>query len=248
MAEQQFTTEELNSEEWKTISDFEMYEVSTLGRVRRVIDCRASKKGRVLKPGLPAKGYAQISLVKKKVYTKTVHGLVARAFLGEPPSLKHHINHKNGNKHDARLLNLEYCTPSENVQHSMNVLGNRLDGEYSPVAKLTAATVLAIHQDMMNAVSPADIMEKHGVSETQLYRIKKRQSWQKLLSDLPSNYPSARRRQPFYKLSVEDIKQIKQRIAAGETNQQIAKDYPIKSDSTIQFIRIGTSWKHITPD
>lgn len=245
MAEQQFTTEELNSEEWKLIPDFEMYEVSTLGRIRRAVACKVSPKGRILKLGLPKKGYAKISLVKKKVYTRTIHRIVAAVFIGEPPLATSHVNHKDGNKHNPRLSNLEYCTPSENVQHSITVLGNRRDGEHSAAARLTSETVLAIHQDMMNAESPADIMARHGVSETQLYRIKKRQTWKSLLQELSSAYPKPKKRQPFYKLTLANVQEIKRRIANGEANRQIAKDYPIKSHSTIQFIRLGVSWKHV---
>jgi hypothetical protein len=245
MATIEFTTEELNSEEWKLIPDFEMYEVSTLGRIRRAIACRASKKGRILKPGLSSSGYAQVSLVKVKAHTKSIHSIVAAVFIGPRPSPKHEVNHKNGNKHDPRLSNLEYLTKPENVQHSIVVLGHRVDGKHSPQARFTEDQILAIHDAMMNATPPVEIIERFSISETELYRIKNRKVWRELLRDLSTDYPKPIRRQPFYNLTLANVQEIKRRIANGETNQQIAKDYPIKSDSTIQFIRLGVSWKHV---
>lgn len=247
MTEPQFTTEELNSEEWKLIPEFEMYEVSSLGRVRRAIACQSSEKGRIIKARHASSGYPGISLVKGKTYSRSVHKLVALAFLGEPPSKGHQVNHKDGNKGNARLSNLEYCTAKENSLHAIKVLGRRRDGAHSGCARFTEGEILAIHEALMAGTSPVEIMERFGISETQLYRIKKREVWHETLKDLPSDYPKPRRRQPAYNLTASDVQAIKRRIAQGETNKQIAKDYAVKSDGTIQFIRLGKSWKSITP-
>lgn len=55
-----------------------------------------------------------------------VHRLMALTFL-EPPSDKHiWVNHKDGNKLNNTLNNLEWTTPSENIQHSFDVLGRKV--------------------------------------------------------------------------------------------------------------------------
>jgi hypothetical protein len=63
-------------------------------------------------------GYCSVSLHKQgKRQTFRVHVLVALAFLGERPKSAD-INHINGDKSDNRLINLEYCNRSRNVQHA----------------------------------------------------------------------------------------------------------------------------------
>ncbi|CAK0853954.1 unnamed protein product [Prorocentrum cordatum] len=50
---------------------------------------------------------------------RLVHRLVAEAFLGDPPSLQHcQVNHKDGDRENNRVTNLEYVTPSQNIRHS----------------------------------------------------------------------------------------------------------------------------------
>jgi len=250
MAIIEFTTEELNSEIWKPIPDFEMYEISSLGRVRRATNCRASKKGRILKNGATSTGYLQVSLVKKNTYTRLVHRLVALAFLGEPPTPKHHVNHKDGDRQNARLSNLEYCTARENLIHSIEVLGHRRDGEHLGSVKLTNQDVLAIHDALMRGVAPSKIIAEFGVSETQLYRIKKRKTRKELLKDLPTDYPPSElvikgSRVGTSKLTEDDVRQIKTLITQGLSNLQIASHFNV-TDNAVQFIRLGQSWKHVT--
>ena len=66
--------------------------------------------------------YRQVFFKKKK---KDVHRLVALAFLPKPNFPKPQVNHKNGNRGDARLNNLEWVTAAENAAHSFRVLGRK---------------------------------------------------------------------------------------------------------------------------
>lgn len=65
--------------------------------------------------------YKSVALVKnKKIEMVNVHRLVAEAFIPNPENLKY-INHKDGNKHNNNVSNLEWCTASENGLHAYKV-------------------------------------------------------------------------------------------------------------------------------
>jgi hypothetical protein len=91
-------------EEWRTIKDFEDYQVSSHGRVR-------SMKGntvRILTPVLLAFKYYIVNLCKNKImFTKYIHRLVAEAFL-IPIEGKIEVDHINQIKTDNRLENLRW--------------------------------------------------------------------------------------------------------------------------------------------
>lgn len=70
------------------------------------------------------KGYRRVALSnenKRKIYP--VHVLVAKAFIPNPEN-KPFVNHKDGNKRNNDVSNLEWCTRAENQKHSREVLGN----------------------------------------------------------------------------------------------------------------------------
>ena len=97
---------------WKDIKDYEgLYQVSNLGRVKRITT------GRVLKPLKHANGYLMVKLSKNSiVYTKTTHRLVAEAFIPNPEH-KSEINHIDENKTNNNVSNLEWMTRKENINH-----------------------------------------------------------------------------------------------------------------------------------
>lgn len=97
---------------WRQIPEYD-YEASSVGRIR-------NRHKRVLK--LQRKGdYLCVSLRQNgESKSHLVHRLVAYAFLDFDRDLQ--INHKNGDKHDNRIDNLEAVTPSQNVLHAKHVL------------------------------------------------------------------------------------------------------------------------------
>lgn len=114
---------------WKDIKDYEdCYEVSNMGRIRRKDgyvntgikhNDKRFVKGKILKTNLKKNGYLTVDLSKNyKVKTILVHRLVAIAFIENDDPLKTYVNHKNCNKQDNRVENLEWCTAKYNSEHA----------------------------------------------------------------------------------------------------------------------------------
>jgi len=113
------------NEEWRPVKGYDGYcEVSSLGRVRTIPRKVKSPRGghakrslRMRKPHITDSGYKHTFMYidgnQKGVF---VHRLVAEAFIPNPRN-KPQINHKNMNKLDNTVENLEWCTRSENMRH-----------------------------------------------------------------------------------------------------------------------------------
>lgn len=129
----------MNKEIWKDIAGYEeLYQVSNLGRIKRILFKNGKyefAKEKILKNVL-TKDYYHITLSKnnkKQIYM--VHKLVAKAFLDEEKN-KDYINHKDGNKLNNNVENLEWCTLSENTNHAYkNGLMKRYKEKYEKMKK-----------------------------------------------------------------------------------------------------------------
>lgn len=100
-------------EVWKTIEGFEDYKVSNLGRVKSL----KRDKEIILKQAIDSRGYYIVSLCKhSKTPSKSIHQLVAIAFLNHKPcGYKLVVNHKDFNRLNNYIDNLEIVTSRENV-------------------------------------------------------------------------------------------------------------------------------------
>lgn len=118
-------------ETWRSIPGHSNYEASSFGRIRSIDRmetlrnqwgpiCR-KRAGRILHTIPSNNGYLRVSMYRHM--WKGVHRLVALAFHGEPSSGRSMINHKDGNKENNCPENLEWCSASQNEQHSYSVLG-----------------------------------------------------------------------------------------------------------------------------
>lgn len=127
-------TEKYLLEEWRDIRGYEgLYQVSNFGRVRSLDKISRNRwgeyllKGCVLAPLVGTKGYLLVRLYKNgSAKTLKIHRLVAEAFIPNPNNLPQ-VNHKDENKQNNVVSNLEWC---DNFYNSRYGTRNQKIGEY----------------------------------------------------------------------------------------------------------------------
>ena len=107
-------------EEWKDIKGYEgKYQVSNIGNVKS-LNYNHTHKEKILKLGKADSffKYCTVDLFKDGKHNRHfVHRLVAQEFIPNPNNLPQ-VNHKDGNKLNNKVTNLEWITQSENVKHA----------------------------------------------------------------------------------------------------------------------------------
>lgn len=132
-------------EVWKDIDGYEgIYQVSSFGNIKSVERLRTGKHGslapvkeKLLKKKITKSGYLAVHLRTNKNSYPTVHRLVANAFITNPDN-KPTVNHKDGDKLNNNVSNLEWSTHAEQMQHAVanNLAEFRGTTIYSPEYKL----------------------------------------------------------------------------------------------------------------
>lgn len=178
----------------KPLNGFEgLYEISNLGYVVGVE--RYSKNGRFNKRHIikkyvnPKNGYVYTSIYKNGVnYNKRLHRILAEHFI-ENKFNKPYINHKDGNRQNNNLDNLEWVTPKENSRHMYDVLGfmpskEKMDrmrennrGEKHHKSKLTREQVLEIRSKFKEGKSEVSLANEYKVTKNAIRCIKIGKSW-----------------------------------------------------------------------
>ena len=133
-------------EEWRTVSILPPdVEVSSLGNVRRYINMTETVPVNIMK----SQEYPTVSIRGK---TYQVHRLVALAFIPDSDKKSTAVNHKNGNKWDNRVENLEWVSVSSNTKKSFinnkkKIYCKELDTIYGSMR--TAAYLTSVPQDII---------------------------------------------------------------------------------------------------
>lgn len=165
---------------WMKIKNYNgEYLISNFGNVK------SFKTNRILKPQNDNKGYLFVMLSKNSIRKNyKLHRLVAEHFL-ENPMNYNVVNHKDGNKHNNSVENLEWCTHGENNQHAWDMMLNKNTKKQRETAskwckenrkKLqqgmdkSSMKVLCINTgEIFNTVREAS--EALGISKNQIYRV-----------------------------------------------------------------------------
>lgn len=156
------------------------YSVSSLGRIRSEITRPGTTAGKIKSCFAGQHGYVLAALSVGGVNHRVgLHQLVALAFIPNPEG-KRCVNHKNGNRADNRVENLNWMTHKENSQHAMKDLGwaeKRKRGSAHFRAKVTEAIVMEIRRKAAAGVMLKDIAAEVGLNASTVSSIVARRYW-----------------------------------------------------------------------
>lgn len=173
-------------EVWKPVQGYEgIYEVSNLGRVRSLDRFTRNRwgtlrpvAGAMKVPQVKREGYCYLNLYsERKARPMYVHRLVALAFLPNPDDLPQ-VNHKDGDKANNAVTNLEWCSKSDNCQHAIDEgLYEQARGESSGSAKVTESDVIEMRRLWASGMLQKDIAARFGIGRKAVTKIVNRQRW-----------------------------------------------------------------------
>lgn len=222
-------------EKWKDIAGYEgIYQVSNHGRVRSldrkvdimyagVVPMTKTYKGQILKPYLRGNStrYECVNLRTRETGKNTcsVHRLVLKAFVGEPPS-GFVCCHNDGNPLNNRLDNLRWGTPSENMQDMVRH-GNAgmAKGEDHGCALLTEEQVIEMRKIRKTGETYEKIAERYGVDKCTIALACTGKTW----SHLPGAVDLGRKGNSRF--TDEQRQEMLERGLKGESASKIAREF-----------------------
>lgn len=169
---------------WKDLYGYEgIYQVSSLGNIKRLPLIIKSKnnihkyyKEMLLKPSKTKYGYLKVSLTKYKKITYLLHRLVALTFIDNPEN-KPQVNHKDANKSNNNISNLEWVTSNENIQHAYrNGLIKPMKGILNGSSVLNENQVLEIRK-LKGKMFNKDIAKIYNCGSSTISRIFNNITW-----------------------------------------------------------------------
>lgn len=160
-----------------TITDFENYLITSDGEVIN------KKTGRKLKSDLNNCGYKRVTLSKEgKTKRFFVHRLVALHYLPNP-SGSDVVNHKNGDKTDNQVDNLEWCSPSKNRIHAFET-GLCKSGQEHHNSKVTDSDVTEVCELIESGLKRGDVLSQvPSISKSTFDDIRRRRTWRHISRD-----------------------------------------------------------------
>lgn len=136
-------------------------------------DGKCFRNDRELKGYKNTKGYVKIEIWENnsRVRTESLHRMIGETYL-ENPENKTQINHKDGNKTNNHISNLEWVNQSENIQHRLDVLQVGMDLDHSST-KIPAKQIkiLRVMKRLGIPISIQETSEKWGVTKHYLRKV-----------------------------------------------------------------------------
>lgn len=165
-------------ERWRVVADYPNYEVSSLGRLRRIKTNNNAVAGRILKTHIASTGYLMVNLLNSSGRRHlSVHRLVASAFVDRPDGAIE-VNHIDSNRANSRASNLEWVTSGGNRLHAYQSGNLSAKGESNGYSKLTEVGVIEIRScvNLTRSVQ-ASLAAKLGVSQATIRDVAARRTW-----------------------------------------------------------------------
>ena len=179
------TKSPMPTEEWKPVNGYEgVYEISNLGRLKRVGKAPGARVGHILATVLDGHGYAKNVLYRDGIgHPFSIHALVAAAFIGPRPE-GYDINHLDGNPLNNVVTNLEYATRSDNNIHSYRILHRThegMKGSRNGGAKLAENQVRKIHRLFATGrYTQSELGRMFNVTHSTVHQIVHGRAWKHL--------------------------------------------------------------------
>lgn len=169
-------------EAWESIKGYEgIYEISNTGKVKSISREIKNKNGKVFKTKtkiltpIGVGKYKGVQLCNEDGHKKYyVHRLVAFHFLGDPEKKDWTVNHKDGDKNNNHVMNLEWLSMADNIRHAFETGLNNHYGENNPRCKFSDETVVELRRLYKTGdYSQAELAREFGISKMQVHRIVK---------------------------------------------------------------------------
>ena len=176
--------------EWKIIKSTNgLYEASSTGEIQRKKGVVRNNPnggvrtvgGKPLSQKTKSNGYKEVNLYVDTQIGKSryVHRLIAEAFIGDIQDGMC-INHKDGDKSNNHISNLEIVTYSENSKHAYETglsVSKGMKGSNHPRATISESDVLNIRHDHSIGIPPNRLSEKYGMPKSTICKIVYRATW-----------------------------------------------------------------------
>lgn len=167
--------QEINKVRSTPINGFDNYVVTDTGEIISY----KRKQQRTLRPDLNKEGYLRVVLSKDgETFRYSIHRLVAMHYLPNPEN-KPFVNHKDGNKQNNHVDNLEWCNCSENTKHAFDSM-LRIHGENAPNAQLSDSVVEKVCELLQSGMKRKQILELNlhdKLTPSKFDDIRRRRCW-----------------------------------------------------------------------
>lgn len=221
---------------FKVVPDYEFIMINMEGVIK------SCYSGNILKPSPDKDGYLRVNIwnpEEGKTKNVAVHRAKAKAFIPNPEN-KPCVNHKDCNRQNNDLDNLEWCTVAENNLHGLlygDICVGR-KGEGNPNNAYTEELIHNICSLLEKGLSQVKVANQLGVKKSLVYDVRSKTTWCEI-SDLYNIKPVNK------SLDSDTVHLICKDLQEGLSDKVIDSKYSL-GKGVLRFIRQRKTFKHIS--